>query len=296
LPALSSAADGRDAIIHLAAEHRDDAISTALCEEVNVGGAENVVRAARQVGCRRIVFTSSVAVYPLNVPQVTEDSMPQPYHRYGESKLEAERLFTAWAQDTAGASLTIIRPCVIFGEGNRGNVHNLIRQIQHGDFVMVGSGRNRKSMAYVGNLTRFLAKCVEFPPGVHLYNYADRPDLSVSELVALARQCFQEPIPRSRERKFADAPSLDLAARTSHFSFLTSVRLPFWLGLCAGHSFDVLSKLSGHNFSITASRIRKFCAETTVSVARLDNTGFVRPYRLEDALRRTIRHEFLGRS
>ena len=50
----------------------------------------------------------------------------------------------------------IVRPAVVFGEGNRGNVYELLRQIMARRFVMVGSGRNRKSIAYVGNLSAFL--------------------------------------------------------------------------------------------------------------------------------------------
>lgn len=315
LKALSAAASGRDAIIHLAAEHRDDPRSAALADEVNVGGARNVVAAARQAGCRRIVFTSSVAVYPLDAPEVAEDSRPQPCNRYGESKLAAERLFAEWAQNTPGASLTIVRACVVFGEGNRGNVYNLLRQIHRGRFVMVGNGRNRKSMAYVGNLTRFLATCLDFPNGVHLYNYADRPALTTGELVILARRELsrlrakgegQEA--RSGRAKAesgkqkAEIPNRPVAApresadpselQTSNSKLQTPFRLPCWLGLACGCSSDFLSMLTGRQFAISATRIRKFCAETTVSTARLERTGFARPYPLEEALVRTIRYEF----
>lgn len=291
LKALSAAAAKRDAIIHLAAEHRDDPQSAALADEVNVGGARNVIAAARQAGCRRIVFTSSVAVYPLNAPELTEDSPPLPYNRYGESKLTAERLFAEWAQNTPGASLAIVRACVVFGEGNRGNVYNLLRQIQRGRFVMVGNGRNRKSMAYVGNVARFLATCLDLPSGFHLFNYADKPDLSVGELVALTRRELEVLSPRrkgqGRLRRFQ--PS---AFSLQHFSSAPSLRLPYCLGLLAGHGADAFAFLTGRQFPITASRICKFCAVTTVSTRRLERTGFVRPFGLEEALVRTIQYEF----
>ena len=175
-------------IIHLAGEHRDDVRPLSLYEEVNVGGAENVVAAARLSGCKRIIFTSSVAVYPLNVPSPTENNEPKPFNPYGESKLKAEEVFRRWAQETPGATLVIVRLCVVFGEGNRGNVYNLLSQIHRQRFLMVGRGLNRKSMAYVGNVSRFLAGCLAYPPGTHLLNYADKPDLSVVELVAIARR------------------------------------------------------------------------------------------------------------
>ena len=52
--------------------------------------------------------------------------------------------------------MTIIRPTVIFGEKNRGNVYNLLKQIASGKFLMIGKGQNRKSMAYVGNVVAFI--------------------------------------------------------------------------------------------------------------------------------------------
>lgn len=278
---VTAAVAGRDAVIHLAAEHRDIALSTSLCEEVNVGGARNVITAARSAGCRRIIFTSSVAVYPLNVPQLAEDSPPRPFNRYGESKLTAERVLREWAEFTPGASLAIVRACVVFGEGNRGNVYNLLRQIQRRRFVMVGRGGNHKSMAYVGNLTRFLAAGLDFAPGVHLYNYADKPDLTAAELVALARRELS-----------ACAAGHAAQKNLSRSDFRASFRLPHSLGIAAGLLCDFVSMLTGRPYAISAARVRKFCAETTVSTARLDRIGFLRPYALEDALIRTIRHEF----
>jgi nucleoside-diphosphate-sugar epimerase len=281
--ALTAAAAGCDAIIHLAAEHRDDALSTALCEEVNVGGAENVVAAARAVACRRVVFTSSVAVYPLNTLAATEEDRPRPYNRYGESKLAAEQVFLGWARGTPGATLVTVRACVVFGEGNRGNVYNLLSQIQRKRFLMVGRGRNKKSMAYLGNVSRFLASCLDYPPGTHLLNYADKPDLSMAELVGIARRAL------STGRKAGSAKG-EAGARGGEL--LARIRLPYWIGLAGGFAFDALSKLTGQAYRVSSIRIRKFCAETTVSTRRLDQTGFVRPFALEEALVSTIRFEF----
>ena len=264
--ALTVAAAGRDTIIHLAAEHRDDARSASLCDQVNVGGSENVVAAARQANCRRIIFVSSVAVYPLNVRESTEEAPPRPYNRYGQSKLKAEQVFRQWALSSPGAALVMVRACVVFGEGNRGNVYNLLRQIHRRRFVMVGRGRNRKSIAYVGNLTRFLATCLDAPSGVHLYNYADKPDFSAAELVGLVNRA--------------------LGRSTSRF------RLPYFVGLAGGLAYDALARLTGRDYPLSSARVRKFCAETTISTQRLERTGFVRPYALEEALVQTVRHEF----
>ena len=52
---------------------------------------------------------------------------------------------------------------------------------------MIGPGRNRKSLAYVGNVAALLRHCLSLGPGSHLMNYADKPDLSVTEIVGLIR-------------------------------------------------------------------------------------------------------------
>jgi nucleoside-diphosphate-sugar epimerase len=256
------------------------------------------VAAARHSGCKRIIFTSSVAIYPLNVPSPTENNEPTPFNPYGESKLKAEQVFQQWADTMPGATLVIVRPCVVFGEGNRGNVYNLLSQIHRKRFLMVGRGLNKKSMAYVGNLSRFLASCLDYPPGTHLLNYADKPDLSVVELVAIARR--ELGVLSSEGHRSGNVPSCRSNSpsrfQLSAFSFQRfsspSLRLPYWLGLCAGVALDGVSKLTGRKFPISAIRIRKFCADTTVATERLERTGFVRPYSLKEALTRTIRHEF----
>jgi len=90
--ALQQAVAGHDFIYHLAAEHRDDVRPHSLYDDVNVGGARNLVTAAENEGVHRIVFTSSVAVYPLDALTPDERSRPQPFNRYGQSKHEAEKV------------------------------------------------------------------------------------------------------------------------------------------------------------------------------------------------------------
>ena len=85
-------------------------------------------------------------------------------------------------------SLIIVRPTVIFGEGNRGNVFNLLNQIASGNFIMVGKGENKKSMAYIGNVVAFLEACLISENKYTLINYVGTPDLTMNELVTLVRQ------------------------------------------------------------------------------------------------------------
>lgn len=264
---LAEVVRGQDAVIHLAAEHRDDVTPQSLYTEVNVGGAHALVDAATRVGLGRILFTSTVAVYGLDKNNAPETSEPAPFNEYGRTKLEAERVFTVWAENDATRSLTIVRPSVVFGEGNRGNVYNLARQIHSGRFLMVGDGSNSKSMSYVGNIVEFLAEALNADAGITVVNYADKPDLTTRELVAVLREAMN--IQHSR-----------------------SPRLPLWLGLSAGHVIDLVAKASRRTFPISAIRIRKFVSDTTVNTDRLTATGYRAPYSLDEAIRRTIDAEF----
>jgi GlcNAc-P-P-Und epimerase len=99
-----------------------------------------------------------------------------------------ERVFEAWAERAPTRSLTVVRPTVVFGPDNRGNVYTLLAQVARGRTLVIGDGRNRKSMAYVENVADFLAHALRFGPGVHVFNYVDKPDMDMNELVTLAGQ------------------------------------------------------------------------------------------------------------
>jgi nucleoside-diphosphate-sugar epimerase len=265
--ALTAAVAGHDAIINLAAAHRDDVQPISMYTEVNVDGAAAVCKAATAAGISRIVFTSTVAIYGLDKVNPTEDFEPDPFNEYGRTKLDAEKMFTAWAGADDSRSLAIVRPSVVFGEGNRGNVHTLAAQIASGRFIQVGNGANKKSMSYVGNIVEFLANCLDAPAGVRITNFADKPDLSTAELVALLR----ETLGRTRG---------------------ANIRLPLAIGVLAGHTFDVAAKITRKQFAISAVRMRKFAAETTVGTDRLAATGFTPRYSLKESLVRTLSTEF----
>ena len=257
-----------EVIINLAAEHRDDVTPRSLYDDVNVEGARNVCDYCRRNGTRQIIFTSSVAVYGFAPEGTGEDGEFNPFNDYGRTKLEAEAVYRAWqAEDAKNRSLVIVRPTVIFGEQNRGNVHNLLRQIASGRFIMFGPGTNRKSMAYVQNIAEFLAFSTKFGPGEHVYNYVDQPDLDMNELVS-----------RCRSVLFGKEG--------------VGLRLPGWLGVLAGYGFDMLAAITGKKLPISSIRVKKF-VETTAFSTSINQTGFVPSCALTEGIERTLRHEFL---
>lgn len=256
-----------DVIYNLAAEHRDDVRPRRLYDEVNVDGARNVCRVAAERSVRRIIFTSSVAVYGIPDGELDETAPPKPFNDYGRTKSAAEEVYRDWLAEDPNRSLTIVRVTVVFGEGNRGNVYELIRQIASGRFVMVGRGENRKSMAYVQNVAAFLVYALGFGPGYHLFNYVDKPDFDMKRLV--------DEISRAVGRELA-----------------LPFRVPYSVGYSLGLLMDALAFLLKRNLPISAVRIKKFCATTQFSAAKAHATGFTPPIRLEEGLRHTLVAEF----
>lgn len=257
-----------DAVYHLAAEHRDDIQPASLYYEVNVDGAENMVYALRKNNVNRMIFTSTVAVYGLNSGSPKEDNPVNPFNDYGKSKYKAETIFNQWADANPERCLVIVRPTVIFGEKNRGNVYQLFHQLLSGNFIMVGKGINKKSMAYVLNLTGFLCNLLKVEPGRFIYNYADKPDLSMNELIKI----FYNTLGNHYKNNF---------------------KIPYTLGLMGGYCFDALAKITGRTYPISSIRIKKFCADTVINSDKLQLTGFVPSYTLAEGLSRMIKSEFL---
>lgn len=255
------------AVVLLAAEHRDDVSPVSLYYDVNVKGTQNVLDKMDEQGIKHLIFTSSVAVYGLNKTNPDESHPVDPFNHYGKSKWQAEQVIQKWyTKDPVGKSVTIIRPTVIFGERNRGNVYNLLRQITSGRFMMIGSGQNKKSMAYVGNVTAFINhRLKEAEEGYQVFNYVDKPDFSMTELVNLIDKKMKLHIPK--------------------------MKIPYWVGMLGGFAFDILAKISGKKLPISSVRVKKFCATTQFDATKT-HKEFNATYSLIEGLNKTLEYEF----
>ena len=257
-----------ESVVLLAAEHRDDVSPTSLYYDVNVKGTKNILEAMDKSGVKNLIFTSSVAVYGLNKENPDEIHLEDPFNHYGKSKWQAERVIKEWYEnDPKGKSITIIRPTVIFGERNRGNVYNLLKQISSGKFIMIGKGQNKKSMAYVGNIVALIKDRLDkVESGCHIFNYADKPDFSMTELVSVIENKINISVPK--------------------------LKIPYWLGMFGGYGFDFISLITRKKFSISSVRVKKFCAKTQFNATKV-HSSFNAPYTLKEGLDLTLEHEFL---
>lgn len=264
---LQSVLPDTDLVVLLAAEHRDDVTPVSLYYDVNVKGIENTLEAMERNGVKRIVFTSTVAVYGLNKENPNEDTQIDPFNHYGKSKWKAEQVLQEWYKTRKDWNIQIIRPTVIFGEQNRGNVYNLLKQIASGRFMMIGKGDNRKSMSYVGNIAAFIQFLISHKKsGYQIFNYVDKPDFTTNNLVSYTGDILDKKVP--------------------------PLRIPYWLGLMAGYGFDMLARVSGRKLPVSSVRVRKFCAVTQYDSAKAMKSGFQPPYTMEEGLKRTLISEF----
>ena len=256
-----------DVIVNLAAVHRDDVRDKTEYQRTNVGGAENVILVCEEKSIKKIIFTSSVAVYGFAEPGTNEAGVINPFNEYGQTKFEAEKKFRAWYAESDN-SLIIVRPTVIFGAGNRGNVYNLLNQIASGKFVMVGKGDNKKSLAYIDNLVAFLDACIKTERRYGLFNYVDTPDLTMDELVSQVRMTLK---------------------KKQGVGF----RLPYWMGLFLGYSADLISYISRKKFPVSSIRIKKFTSSTEFDSSQSQLDNFKAPVPLMDGINKTLLDEFM---
>lgn len=258
-----------NAVVLLAAEHRDDVSPISLYYDVNVRGTKNVLDKMDELGVKHLIFTSSVAIYGLDKKNPDENHPEDPFNHYGKSKWEAEQVIKEWHEkDPEGKSITIIRPTVIFGEKNRGNVYNLLKQITSGKFLMIGQGKNKKSMAYIGNVVAFIKHRLELADeGYHVFNYVDKPDLTMTSLLKVIEKSLNKKIP--------------------------SVRVPVWLGFLGGYGFDFLAFITRKKLAISSVRVKKFVATTQFDASKVHSSGFKAPFTLEEGLDRTLNYEFV---
>jgi nucleoside-diphosphate-sugar epimerase len=235
----------------------------SLYTEVNVEGARNVCTAAAAAGIKRIVFTSSVAVYGSHATAIDEDTPHNFFNEYGRTKHLAEKVHLQWLEGGPANQLTIVRPTVVFGPGNRGNVYNLLRQLKYGPFVMFGDGLNVKSLAHVENVSSFLAFLAGRPERLGVYNYADKPDFNMRDLVRFVDRRLGRP------DKYR-------------------VGLPQGLGVMVGLIADGVSATTRRTLPVSAVRVRKFCASSQIDSSRAIATGFVPPSDLGAALEEMV--------
>ena len=199
-----------DSIIHLVGKAHDLKKTSNPDEyyQVNFELTKKLYDAFLESDAKKFIFISSVKAIADVVEEVlTEDNSPNPITDYGKSKLMAEQYIQRQPLP-ADKSYYILRPCMIHGPGNKGNLNLLYKFVQKGVPYPLAAFNNKRSFLSVENLCFVIAKVLRMDIPSGIYNVADDNALSTNEVVKiLAKSLNKQPklwaIPNSLIRGIA---------------------------------------------------------------------------------------------
>ncbi len=179
-----------DVIIHLAGKAHDTK-NTAQAQEyfdINTGLTQKIFDFFLASGARKFIFFSSVKAAADFVAGdvLTEEVIPAPIGPYGESKIAAEEyILSKKAQWREGKEVYILRPCMIHGPGNKGNLNLLYNVVKKGLPWPLGDFENRRTFTSIDNLCYVIHGLIGQDVLSGIYHMADDEALSTNELITL---------------------------------------------------------------------------------------------------------------
>lgn len=182
---------GFSSYIHLAGKAHDTNHSVQVTEyfKVNTFLTTKLFSHFLKSQAHTFIYMSSVKAAADAVEgSLFEDIPPAPLTAYGQSKLKAEE-YLLKTPLPEGKRLIILRPCMIHGPGNKGNLNLLYNIVQKGLPWPLAAFHNHRSFLSIGNLCYVIERLIQdqnIPSGV--YNVADDESLSTNELIRLMAQ------------------------------------------------------------------------------------------------------------
>ena len=249
-------------IANFAAIHREPGHEENEYYETNLLGAENVTDFANSIGCQNIIFTSSISPYGVSESVKDEHTLPLPVTAYGGSKLVAEKIHQIWqARDESNRHLVIVRPGVVFGPGEGGNVSRLIKAVLHKYFFYMGNQSTRKAGVYVKELCNamwwVLQEQNKNGERVSLFNMSMNPGPTIKDYV--------------------DAVCNVKGVRRNVFS------VPYNFLIATAYFIDFFAQLLGIKHPFSPVRIRKLVRSNNVMPSYLLERGYHFQYSLDSA-------------
>lgn len=264
IPADLAGSSGQvELIANFAAVHREPGHEHHEYFDTNLPGAKHVCLYAEAIGCDNIIFTSSISPYgPTETPK-DEQAIPTPETAYGSSKLAAELIHVAWRdRGQQQRRLLIVRPGVVFGPGEGGNVSRLVNALTKGFFVYAGNQQTRKAGIYVKELCNAMwwmyGRLASRAPSVVIANMTMNPGPSMQEYVEAVQKV---------SGKKAFVPSI-----------------PLWGLMFAARLIELTTGILQINSSINTVRIKKLVRSNNIIPGVLAKEGYGYVYTLESAL------------
>ena len=176
-----------DAIIHLAGKAHDtkNQSKAQVYFDINTGLTQKIYDYFLKSSAKKFIFFSSVKAAADQVvgDVLTEDIVPSPKGPYGESKIKAEEYIQSkWPVDK---SVYILRPCMIHGPGNKGNLNLLYQVVSKGIPWPLGAFENRRTFTSIDNLSYIINGLLTKDVDSGIYHIADDESISTNELIQI---------------------------------------------------------------------------------------------------------------
>lgn len=178
-------------VIHLAGKAHDlkETVNPAEYYEINTELTKNILDSFLISDAKVFITLSSVKAVADSVNELlTEEHFPDPKTHYGKSKLLAEQYILS-QKIPSGKRVYILRPCMIHGPGNKGNLNILFKLVSKVFFWPLGAFINKRSFCSIDNLLFVINELIEredIPSGV--YNVSDDEAISTNEIISLIAQ------------------------------------------------------------------------------------------------------------
>lgn len=246
-------------IFNFAAIHREPGHNFHEYFDTNIPGAKNINKFAEKTGIKNIFFTSSIAPYGRSIEERTENSELYPETAYGISKAMAEKIHQIWLAKDITRRLIIVRPSVIFGPNDPGNVYRMIKSLKKGTFVLPDGGKVIKAYGYVYGLVDSIDFVINKKKDSRIiYNYAENPVVPLIDMVKIVKSELKIKKP--------------------------TVKLPVKLLVIIAWFFQLFFKLIGKKSDIHPVRVRKAGFPTNIKPQYLIDNGFNFKYNFKEAL------------
>ncbi|MDR0768950.1 MAG: NAD-dependent epimerase/dehydratase family protein [Dysgonamonadaceae bacterium] len=180
-----------DVIIHLAGKAHDTKNQSEAKEyfDINFGLTRKIFDYFLQSNARKFIFFSSVKAAADFVESdiLTEDVIPKPVGPYGKSKIAAENYIISQFSivNSQLKNVYILRPCMIHGPGNKGNLNLLYSVVGKGIPWPLGAFENKRSFVNIWNLAYIIKQFIETNPLSGIYHLADDEPVSTNEIIEL---------------------------------------------------------------------------------------------------------------
>lgn len=177
-----------DAIIHLAGKAHDTKNKTVsdVYFKVNTGLTQKIYDYFLKSNAKKFIFFSTAKAAADKVEGIlTEDVVPSPVGPYGESKIAAEKYILSKMEDVRSKSkdVYILRPCMIHGPGNKGNLNLLYNVVRKGIPWPLGAFENRRTFTSIDNLCFVIDGLLTKGVPTGIYNMGDDEAVSTNELI-----------------------------------------------------------------------------------------------------------------